>query len=113
MTFDDRLDALEERLGEIETEWSNPDVAVDPDRRRELGREQAQIEPVVTTYRELKEVRAALADARELEQDPEMRELARDEIEAKERREQELVEQLRVQLLPRDPNDDRNVIVEI
>jgi peptide chain release factor 1 len=113
MSLEDRLDALEQRLGEIEAEWSNPDVAVDADRRRELGREQAQIEPIVTTYRELKDVRRALAEARELESDPEMHDLAREEIESNGRRQDELVEQLRVQLLPRDPNDDRNVIVEL
>src|SRR5215210_293537 len=113
MSLEDRLDALEHRLGEIEAEWSNPDVAVDADRRRELGREQSQIEPIVTTYRELKGVRRALAEARELESDPEMHDLAREEIESNGRRQDELVEQLRVQLLPRDPNDDRNVIVEL
>jgi peptide chain release factor 1 len=113
MSLEERLDALERRLGEIEAEWSNPDVAVDADRRRELGREQAQIEPIVTTYRELKDVRRALTEARELESDPEMHDLAREEIESNGRRQDELVEQLRVQLLPRDPNDDRNVIVEL
>jgi peptide chain release factor 1 len=113
MSFEDRLEALEQRLTEIEAEWSKPEVAADPDRRRDLGREQSQIEPVVTTYRRLKDVRAQLKGARELESDPEMRELAREEIESGQALEEELVEQLRVQLLPTDPNDDRNVIVEI
>jgi len=113
MSVEDRLEALEQRLGEIEAEWSKPEVAADPDMRRELGREQATIEPVVNVYRKLKEVRAQLAAAHEAESDPELRELARDEIETAEREEVALVEQVRVLLLPRDPNDDKNVIVEI
>ena len=113
MSLDDRLEELEERLVEIEAEWSRQEVAADPDLRRELGREQAQIEPVVRVYRRLKEVRAQLAAAREAEADPELRELAREEIESTERAEADLVQQLRVLLLPHDPNDEKNVIVEI
>ena len=113
MSLDDRLEALEQRLGEIENEWSRPEVAADPDMRRELGREQASIEPVVNVYRRLKVVRAQLAAAHDAESDPELRELAHDEIDTAEREEAGLVEQIRVLLLPRDPNDDKNVIVEI
>ena len=113
MSLDDRLEALEQRLGEIENEWSRPEVAADPDMRRELGREQASIEPVVNVYRRLKVVRAQLAAAHDAESDPELRELAHDEIDTAEREETGLVEQIRVLLLPRDPNDDKNVIVEI
>jgi peptide chain release factor 1 len=113
MTFDARLDTLEQRLTEIEAEWSRPEIAADHDRQRELGREQAQIEPVVTTYRRLRDVRERLASARDAEGDPELRELARGEIEAAQREEEELMARLRVLLLPRDPNDDKNVIVEI
>ena len=113
MTFDARLETLEQRLTEIEGEWSRPEVAGDHDRQRELGREQAQIEPVVSTYRRLREVRQRLASARDAEDDPELRDLARDEIESAQREEEELIARLRVLLLPRDPNDDKNVIVEI
>ncbi|HUP82906.1 MAG TPA: peptide chain release factor 1 [Candidatus Limnocylindria bacterium] len=113
MGLNDRLDALERRLTEIEAEWTNPEVAADPEKRRSLGREQSQVEPVVTTYRRLRQVRAQLVDAHAAENDPELRDLARDEIDAAQTEEQELVAQLRIQLLPRDPNDDKNVIVEI
>jgi peptide chain release factor 1 len=113
MGLDDRLEALERRLTEIESEWTKPEIASDPEQRRTLGREQAQVEPVVTTYRRLRQVRAQLADARAAENDPELRDLARDEIDAAVTEEQELLAQLRIQLLPRDPNDDKNVIVEI
>jgi peptide chain release factor 1 len=113
MGLEERLDALEQRLNEIEIEWTRPEVAADAVQRRTLGREQSQIEPIVATYRRLREVRAQLSAAREAESDPELRELARDEIDHSEREEQELMQLLRVQLLPRDPNDDKNVIVEI
>ena len=113
MTLEARLDALEQRLGEIEQEWSQPDVASDPARSRRLGQEQSQLRPVVDVYRQLRAARLQARAAREAESDPELRELAREEIESAERTEAELVEQLRVLLLPRDPNDDRNVIVEI
>jgi peptide chain release factor 1 len=113
MSLDDRLDALERRFAEIQADWTRPEIAGNPDQQRELGREQAQIEPVVSAYRRLKETRATLVAARAAEADPELKDLARDEIEQGERTETELIEQLRVLLLPRDPNDAKNVIVEI
>ena len=76
----------------------------------------ARLEPVVAAFRELNEVREQLAGARQMrdsETDEEIRAMARDEISALEARETALVDDLRVSLLPRDPNDDRNVIVEI
>ena len=113
MSLDDRLEALQQRFAEIEDEWSRPEIGGDPDRQRELGREQASIEPVVLAYRRLKEVREQLAAAHEAESDPELRDLARDEIDEAEREQEALIQKIRVLLLPRDPNDDKNVIVEI
>jgi peptide chain release factor 1 len=108
-----RLEALERRLSGIEAEWARPEVAADPSLSRELGREQAQLTPIVTAYRRLRATRARLASARAAESDPELRDLAREEIESAEREEKALVEELRVLLLPKDPNDEKNVIVEI
>jgi peptide chain release factor 1 len=113
MGLDERLDALERRLMEIESEWARPEVASDPAQRRALGREQSQIEPIVDTYRRLRTVREQLVSAHAAESDPELRELARAEIDQAEIEERSLTEELRVLLLPRDPNDDKNVIVEI
>ena len=73
MGLDERLDTLEQRLTEIEAEWTRPEVAADPAQRRALGREQSQIEPIVNTYRRLRTVRAKLAAAHEAESDPELR----------------------------------------
>ncbi|MEA2676009.1 MAG: peptide chain release factor 1 [Chloroflexota bacterium] len=113
MGLDERLDTLERRLTEIESEWTRPEVAADAEQRLALGREQSQIEPIVDVYRRLRAVRSQLAAAHEAENDPELRELARAEIDQTESEATALTEQLRVLLLPRDPNDDRNVIVEI
>ena len=113
MGLEERLDALEQRLTEIESEWTRPEIAADPDQRRMLGREQSQIEPIVQTYRRLRVLRAQVAAAREAESDPELHDLARAEIDQAQAEEQDLLQHLRLQLLPRDPNDDKNVIVEI
>jgi len=116
VSLEARLDEIERRLAEIEAEWSRPEVAADPERSKALGREQAQIAPIVTSHRRLRAVREQLAAARrerETESDPELRELAREVIAESEAEEASLEAQLRLQLLPRDPNDDRDVIIEI
>jgi peptide chain release factor 1 len=116
VTVDTRLAEIERQYEEIQGQLSRPDVATDPDALRRHGRELARLDPIVTAYRELVEVRGGLARTRDLiegEADPDMRELAREEVEALTARERALEEQLRLLLLPRDPNDERNVIVEI
>ena len=116
MTLEDRLDDIERRLGEIEAEWADPTISVDLDRSRQLGIEQAQLAPIVANHRRLREVRGQLENARrerENESDQEMREFARQVVDELETEEARLVESIRVQLLPRDPNDDRDVIMEI
>ena len=83
---------------------------------RRLGRELARLEPVVAAYRQLEEARRELRGAREMrdaESDDELKQMARDEIDRLEALEARLLEDLRVLLLPRDPNDDRDVILEI
>jgi peptide chain release factor 1 len=116
MSLEQRLDELERRLTEIEGEWGRPEVAADVERSRELGREQAQLAPAVDEYRRLKRVRQELESARqarESETDPELRQMAHEMVADNERTEQELLERLQTLLLPRDPNDARNVILEI
>jgi len=117
------IDSLETKLAgvarqydEVTAQLGTPEVLEDMQQLRELGRELARLEPVVAAYRELKDVRAELAGARQMrdaETDDEMKALARDEIAALETRETSLISTLRLSLIPRDPNDDRNVIVEI
>jgi peptide chain release factor 1 len=116
MSLEARLDEIERRLEEIEAEWSRPEVASDPERSRTLGREQAQLAPLVDSHRRLRTVRQQLAAARrdrEAESDPELRDLAREVIGELESEELALEALLRLQLLPSDPNDERDVIIEI
>ena len=114
--LDAKLADLARQYDDVSTQLTTPEVHADPAQLRTLGRELARLEPVVAAYRELSEVRDQLAGARHMrdsDTDEETRALARDEIGTLEARETALVDDLRVSLLPRDPNDDRNVIVEI
>jgi peptide chain release factor 1 len=116
MSLEARLDEIERRLEEIEAEWSRPEVATDPERSKVLGRELAQLAPVVDSHRRLRGVREQLAAARrerDSESDQELRDMAREVVAELEAEETALEAQLRLQLLPRDPNDERDVIIEI
>jgi len=116
VSLDERLDELERRLVEIEAEWARPEVASDPTRSRELGREQSHLAPIVDEYRRLREVRAerdSARQSRDTEIDPELHQMAAEMLEDAERSEAELLLSLQALLLPRDPNDARNVIMEI
>jgi peptide chain release factor 1 len=111
-----KLEHLEERYEELNKLISDPAVIADHERWRGYMKSHAEIENVVTVYREYKKVAAEMEATRELlreEQDPEFRELAETELEELEAREEELRQRLRVLLLPKDPNDERNVIIEI
>ena len=115
-TLDQKLADLARQYDDVSAQLATPDVLGDPAQLRRLGRELARLEPVVAAYRELAGVREELAGARQMrdaETDEELRALAREEIARLEARETALLDDLRVALLPRDPNDDRNVIVEI
>ncbi len=114
--LDGKLEELAHQYDQVSAQLATPEVLTDPSQLRRLGRELARLEPVVASYRELSEVRTQLDGARQMrdaDADEELRALAREEIAALEVREQALLADLRVELLPRDPNDDRNVIVEI
>jgi peptide chain release factor 1 len=114
--IDAKLADLARQYDDVGQQLATPEVLADPAQLRKLGRELARLEPVVAAYRELGEVRGQLAGAREMrdhEADEELKAMARDEIAELESREQQLLDDLKVALLPRDPNDDRNVIVEI
>ena len=115
-TLDAKLAGLALQYDAVLEELARPETSTDPAAMKRLGRELARLEPVVAAYRELGDVREQLHGARDLlhaETDEEMKAMARDEVAALEAREQQLVEDLKVALIPRDPNDDRNVIVEI
>ncbi len=113
----DRLRAIEARHNELTEEMGRPEVAADYTRLQELARERAAIDVVVELYRRERRVEAQLDGARALLDEPsadlEMAALARDEIESLTAERESLVEQLKMALLPKDPRDERDVIVEV
>ncbi len=110
-----RLDKLSDRFEEITTLLSLPEVQADSRRFRELSREYAHLEPIVATYRDYRKTKAELDEAEVLlnDSDPELRDLAREEIARAKARLQQLEKELQILLLPRDPRDARSVFLEI
>ncbi|MDR2690530.1 MAG: peptide chain release factor 1 [Azoarcus sp.] len=108
-----RLAHLVDRLAELDRELGSETAARDMNRYRELSRERAEIEPVVTLYRDFCQTEADCATARELCDDPEMRELGEAELARGEIQCAALEEALQRALLPRDPNDGKNLFLEI
>ncbi|AJY74583.1 peptide chain release factor 1 [Paenibacillus beijingensis] len=112
----DRLQALADRYEKLSELLCDPDVAGDPKRLREYSKEQSDLQEAYGAYTEYKEVLVQLDDAKAMQGeklDDEMREMVKMEIEELSGRKDELEELVRVLLLPKDPNDDKNVIVEI
>ena len=111
-----KLEDLRIRLDEILNELQEPDVANDQNRFRKLMKEQNDLTPIVEAYNEYKECKQAIEDSLEMleeESDEEMRELAKEELNDNKKRVEELEQELKILLLPKDPNDEKNVIVEI
>ncbi len=112
----DKLEDLCKRYEELQLELQSPDVTSDTNRFRKLMKEQSELEPLVTTYLNLKKARQTVADSLEMlesENDSEMRELLKEELSDSKAQITELENQLKILLIPKDPNDDKNVIVEI
>ena len=111
----DRLEQMEQRYNELQSQFSLPEVINDHEKYQKTAKSLREIETPVEKYRELKQVRQGLAEARAMlaESDPEIRAMAQEEIAVLEPRESALEEELKVMLLPRDPNDEKNVILEI
>jgi peptide chain release factor 1 len=113
--LDERLADLARQYDDVGTELSKPEVSTDPEALKRLGQEMARLEPVVQAYRSLLATREELHGARELREsgDDELKSMAREEVTRLEADEERLVEELKVLLLPRDPADDGNVILEV
>ena len=112
----DRLEDLLIRLEEILSELQEPDVANDQNRFRRLMKEQNDLTPIVEAYKEYKKCKETVDDSLQMlneESDEELRELAKEELNTARARIEELEHELKILLLPKDPNDDKNVIVEI
>ncbi|MGO4549318.1 peptide chain release factor 1 [Paenibacillus sp. 2TAB23] len=112
----DRLQALADRYEKLSELLCDPDVSSDPKRLRELSKEQSDLQEAYDAFTEYKQVTEQLDDAKLMQAeklDDEMREMVKMEIDELSKRQAVLDEKIRIVLLPKDPNDDKNVIVEI
>jgi len=108
-----KLETLSHRYQEIGEQLSDPVIIRDQDRFRDLSKEYSQLEPIVKCYREYSDNQTAFASAQELVTDPEFKRMAEEEIAVLSEQKQLLEERLKLLLLPKDPNDERNVFLEI
>ena len=112
----DRLDDMLRHYEELMLELNNPSVAEDQRKFRKLMKEQADLTPIVDAYKQYKQAKQDVDDSLALldeESDEEMKELAKEELADAKKRIEELEQELKILLLPKDPNDEKNVIVEI
>ncbi len=113
--MEEKLASIEARYNELVAQMAQPEIASDYSRYSELARQQNELQPVVTAYREWLKARREYEETRALADgdDADMAEMARAELEPLERKIADLERQIRALLLPKDPNDERDVIVEI
>jgi peptide chain release factor 1 len=109
----DKLQDVETRYVELERQLSSPEVVSNRQKFQSLAKERAGIEDLVKTYRDYRQTEARIAENKELLNDPELRDLAREELERDKAAVERLAERLKVLLLPRDPLDEKNVLLEI
>ena len=113
--IDAKLVQIATQYDALQAELARPETGSDPAALKRLGKELSQLDAVVAAWRELLVIRKGLAEALEMRDlgDDDMHDMAQEEVRSLEAREADLVDQLRVLLLPRDPNDEKNVILEI
>ena len=113
----EKLSFIEERYNELSEQISDPAVIADQDKFRKLCKEQSDITPIVEKYREYKKLMQDMEDSEAMlsdsELDKELREMAEEEIAECKKTLEKINDELKILLLPKDPNDDKNVIVEI
>jgi peptide chain release factor 1 len=112
----DKLEDMLTRFEELLNELGEPDVTSNPERFQRLMKEQSELAPIVEAYREYKRNQETIADSLALldgEKDEEMREMLKEELSEAKKNVEELTQKIKILLLPKDPNDQKNVIVEI
>src|SRR5947208_15732718 len=107
-----KLSHVESRFEELSSKLSDPEVLARPQAMQKLSKEHADLRELVDTFRQHRELGQRVDEAREMQKDPEMRELARSEEVALIPEQLKLEERLKLLLLPRDPNDDKNILLE-
>ena len=116
MAMLEKLAQLEAKYDELTEKLSDPEIIADPQQFQKIAKAHADLEEIVTVYREYRSVLEGVAEAKELLEDklePEFRAMVQEELSQLEAKEPGLVQKLRVLLLPKDPNDEKSVIVEI
>jgi peptide chain release factor 1 len=112
----DRLQAVEDRYEKLNELLSDPEIVNDPKKLREYSKEQSNIQETVEAYREYKEATSQFKDAKSMLEeklDAEMREMVKEEVSELEEQIEKLEERMKILLIPKDPNDDKNVIMEV
>ena len=108
-----RLEQLAQRLVEVDAMLADPETATDMDRFRKMSRERAELEPVVTVFNDYVATEADIQAAREMLSDPDMKDMAQEELVLGEDKLETLAGELKILLLPRDPDDSRSVFLEV
>ncbi|VAW93905.1 Peptide chain release factor 1 [hydrothermal vent metagenome] len=110
-----KLQHLSERLEEINHLLASPDVINDQNKFRALSQEHAQLGPIVSCHNDYEETMTSIEDAKVMleEDDPEIREMAQEELKAAEKRQEILSQELQLLMLPKDPNDEKNIFIEV
>jgi len=114
--LDEKLEAVEKRFEEVTAELAKPEVVSDPSAMRRLAKLRSELEPLVEAYRQLRITRSQLEETRSMlreASEDELKALAQEEIDRLAADEERLSQELRLKLLPRDPNDERNVVLEV
>jgi peptide chain release factor 1 len=109
----DKLTAAESRYDQLMAEMADPAIQADTAKFRTHSKELSEMQPLIEHFRQYKDVAAQVAATEELVKDPDMRELAQEELKALEARRDTLIAELKVLLIPKDPNDAKNVVLEI
>ncbi len=109
----ERLEAIETKYNELTTELSNPDNLSNYNLIKNLSKEQKDLEEIVIKYHELKKIEEDIKDAKNMLSDPELKEIAEQELETLEAKIPLINHQLEIMLIPKDPNDGKNIIMEI
>jgi peptide chain release factor 1 len=108
-----RLEEIERRYCEIEQRMQDPNVVTDFSQLQKLGKQKAELEVIVGLIRRLRDTSQQIAEVQLMLEDPEMREMAQEELERLTGIKKQLEDEIRLQLLPKDPNDERSVVIEI
>ena len=109
----DRLEAALAKYEQIEKELTNPEVLSDIKKTKEYSKELSSMEEVISCYKEYKKVLEDIESTKEMTKDPELAEMAKEEIKSLEEETKRLEDKLEILLIPKDPNDDKNVVMEI